>query len=185
MQHHRPPLDAGRRRLGRPALPLLQARRQVPLGPSRSERGHQVRYVLPPSLSTDSDGKVLTPSCIFRLPLSGHPRFFLGSDSAPHPSLSKTTTSPNVGCAAGVYTSSHLLALCAALLDSFGALDSLIGYVSTNGRKFYGLPTEGLKGVTVVRNAQSEQIERFTVAGGGELVPFWEGKSIGWEIIRD
>jgi dihydroorotase len=115
----------------------------------------------------------------------GHPRFFLGSDSAPHPALSKTTTSPNVGCAAGVYTSSHLLALCAALLDSFGALDKLIGYVSLNGRRFYGLPTENLSTITVRRSASSPKVERFNVEGGGELVPFWEGKQIGWEISRD
>lgn len=140
---------------------------------------------MPPRSTRPTEKASTDVSLHFSAFASGHPRFFLGSDSAPHPSLSKTTTSPNVGCAAGVYTSSHLLALCAALLDSFGALDSLVGYVSTNGRKFYGLPTEGLKGVTVVRNAQSAQVERFTVAGGGELVPFWEGKSIGWEIIRD
>ncbi len=42
------------------------------------------------------------------------------------------------GCAAGVYTSSILVPLCATLLEGFGALDQLANYVSLNGRKFYG-----------------------------------------------
>ncbi|KAF4600770.1 hypothetical protein EYR38_005415 [Pleurotus pulmonarius] len=53
----------------------------------------------------------------------GHPRFFLGSDSAPHPSHAKTTCATDHGCAAGIYTSPILLPLVTDLLDSFGALD--------------------------------------------------------------
>lgn len=88
--------------------------------------------------------------------LAGHPRFFLGSDSAPHPLSSKfPSPSPTIltskdqdshshasksstACSAGIYTSSILLPLCATLLESFGALHQLENYVSKNGRKFYG-----------------------------------------------
>ncbi|KAN0063311.1 dihydroorotase [Thecaphora frezii] len=96
---------------------------------------------------------------------SGHPRFFLGSDSAPHPLSNKypsavTHGAPGskpaaahghdleptgviaCGCAAGVYTSPILVPLCATLLESFGALDQLANYVSLNGRKFYGYDQE-------------------------------------------
>ncbi|CCO26580.1 dihydroorotase [Rhizoctonia solani AG-1 IB] len=55
----------------------------------------------------------------------GHPRFFLGSDSAPHPPSSKSNAGPDSPCAAGVYTSPILLPLVAHLLESFGALDKL------------------------------------------------------------
>ncbi|KAF8681103.1 Growth-Arrest-Specific Protein 2 Domain [Rhizoctonia solani] len=67
----------------------------------------------------------------------GHPRFFLGSDSAPHPPSSKSNAMPDSPCAAGVYTSPILLPLVAHLLESFGALDRLADFVSNNGRRFY------------------------------------------------
>ncbi|KAL7413401.1 hypothetical protein BDY24DRAFT_389945 [Mrakia frigida] len=120
---------------------------------------------------------------------SGHPQFFLGSDSAPHPSLSKTTSSPCHGCAAGIYTSPILLPLLANLLESFGALDKLAGFASLNGRKFYGLETEGLKGVEVRRVAEKDGgdlVKRYGFGKeGGEVVTFWEGKKLGWEVVRN
>ncbi|CDZ96534.1 dihydroorotase [Phaffia rhodozyma] len=118
---------------------------------------------------------------------SGHPRFFLGSDSAPHPAHSKTTSSPSVGCAAGVYTSPILLPLVANLLESFSALDKLQGFASLHGRAFYGLPLEGLDQITlrkVTDEKDEDAVKRFAF-DGGEVVPFWEGKKLGWEIIRD
>ncbi|CAE6369587.1 unnamed protein product [Rhizoctonia solani] len=60
----------------------------------------------------------------------GHPRFFLGSDSAPHPPSSKSNAMPDSPCAAGVYTSPILLPLVAHLLESFGALDRLADFLS-------------------------------------------------------
>ncbi|EPQ26577.1 uncharacterized protein PFL1_05898 [Pseudozyma flocculosa PF-1] len=110
---------------------------------------------------------------------SGHPRFFLGSDSAPHPLANKypsavTHGAPGVrpaasgddleptgviacGCAAGVYTSPILVPLCATLLESFGALDQLANYVSLNGRKFYGYdqPDQLAKGTIKLRRTQA------------------------------
>jgi len=98
---------------------------------------------------------ILSPTLIHSSPSTGHPRFFLGSDSAPHPISSKfPSPSPTIlsskdfsthshasksstACSAGIYTSSILLPLCATLLESFGALDQLENYVSKNGRKFY------------------------------------------------
>ncbi|KDN46459.1 putative dihydroorotase [Tilletiaria anomala UBC 951] len=147
----------------------------------------------------------------------GHPRFFLGSDSAPHPFASKLPSATTHGsvpaaaqsaCAAGVYTSAILLPLCATLLESFGALDKLNGFVSTNGRRFYGdalgkntaAPgeTQPAKDVVVLRRVKSEGEEgkvpgAYVLEGHQDMqdsdkekvsvVPFWAGKQLGWAIV--
>ncbi|KAJ3511549.1 hypothetical protein NLJ89_g4033 [Agrocybe chaxingu] len=117
----------------------------------------------------------------------GHPRFFLGSDSAPHPPHTKSTSSPTHACAAGVYTSPILLPLVAHLLESFGALDKLESFVSTNGRTFYKRPVEDEKGsrtVTIQRTSTRTLVDAEYALGNDRLVPFWAGKEIGWEIVH-
>ena len=116
---------------------------------------------------------------------TGHPRFFLGSDSAPHPYASKAAATPTEGCAAGVYTSPILLPLVAHLLESFGALDKLEGFVSTHGRTFYGRPVvEGERPAVLRRtNGKVVGIEGYGT-GATHVVPFWAGKEIGWELAE-
>jgi dihydroorotase len=119
---------------------------------------------------------------------SGNPKFFLGSDSAPHPTSSKQ---PNVQeeaepspCAAGVYTSPILIPLVATLLESFGALDKLEGYVSEHGREFYGIPAEKGQNVKLRRTSGGQKVPGLLRGEGGiEVVPFWAGKELGWEIV--
>jgi len=114
----------------------------------------------------------------------GHPRFFLGSDSAPHPSVKKSTSSPDHGCAAGVYTSPILLPLTAHLLESFGALDKLDGFVSQNGRAFYkreAASADDGRNIVRLRRRKAAVTERYSLEGL-EIVPFWAGKSLDWEI---
>ncbi|PSR73090.1 hypothetical protein PHLCEN_2v11037 [Hermanssonia centrifuga] len=120
----------------------------------------------------------------------GHPRFFLGSDSAPHPPHKKSNASPTHACAAGVYTSPILLPLVAHLLESFGALDKLEGFVSTNGRAFYKKPVrqyeiegEGMQEDRVALRKAKHVVENVWTLGGDSVVPFWAGKDIGWEIV--
>ncbi|KAI0921238.1 hypothetical protein AcW1_004723 [Taiwanofungus camphoratus] len=113
----------------------------------------------------------------------GHPRFFLGSDSAPHLPDTKATATPTQACAAGVYTSPILLPLVAHLLDSFGAIGCLEGFVSTHGRTFYKVPA--YKGVKVViKKVQGNVIEEKWEEGGQSVVPFWAGQKLGWEIVE-
>ncbi|KIS70351.1 Dihydroorotase [Mycosarcoma maydis] len=158
----------------------------------------------------------------------GHPRFFLGSDSAPHPLANKypsavthgapgtkasasgsdhleATGVVSCGCAAGVYTSSILVPLCATLLEAFGALDQLANYVSINGRNFYGYNDDqhakhGSIKLRKVRSRSSISPAAATVpavyvhpefrevpdsdASKVQVVPFWAGKCLGWEIVR-
>jgi dihydroorotase len=113
----------------------------------------------------------------------GHPRFFLGSDSAPHPSMKKSTSSPDQGCAAGIYTSPILLPLTAHLLESFGALDKLEGFVSKNGRAFYKKEIVSGDGNDIVRLRRRKAGVAGTYSLKGEVVvSFWAGKDLEWEI---
>ncbi|KAH9943400.1 dihydroorotase [Epithele typhae] len=116
----------------------------------------------------------------------GHPRFFLGSDSAPHPYESKAVAFPTQSCAAGVYTSPILLPLVAQMLDSFGALDRLEGFVSTHGRAFYKRPVTQGDSAVVLRRGVSKPvgIEGYG-SGATHVVPFWAGKELNWEIVRE
>lgn len=115
----------------------------------------------------------------------GHPRFFLGSDSAPHPPEAKSISSPTHACAAGVYTSPILLPFVAHLLESFGALDKLEGFVSSNGRAFYQRPFSSQKvgrASVALRKVTAKKVDEEYSLGGQKLVPFWAGKEISWEL---
>ncbi|KAI0320617.1 Dihydroorotase [Amylostereum chailletii] len=112
----------------------------------------------------------------------GHPRFFLGSDSAPHPPQSKSLSSPDHGCAAGIYTSPLLLPLTAHLLESFDALDKLEGFVSTFGRRFYRQEIDVGQGAVTLEKVTTEVQDKF-ISGDESVVPFWAGKKLNWRII--
>ncbi|KAF8491420.1 hypothetical protein JB92DRAFT_3006168 [Gautieria morchelliformis] len=113
----------------------------------------------------------------------GHARFFLGSDSAPHPSASKSTSTPQHGCAAGIYTSPILLPLVAHILDSFGALDRLADFTSNFGRKFYQRElTAAHANAEVILTKVEQHIERNWTMGDENVVPFWAGQKLGWSI---
>jgi dihydroorotase len=114
---------------------------------------------------------------------SGNRKFFLGSDSAPHPSLSKSTASPASGCAAGVYTSPVLLPLVAHLLDSFGAIDRLADFTSNFGRDFYQVPASPGAPKVVLEKVQGVRVQTEYSNGEKTVVPFWAGKDLEWQII--
>lgn len=120
---------------------------------------------------------------------SGNPKFFLGSDSAPHPSASKTPSISDSGelhsCAAGCYTSPFLVPLVATLLEGFGAIDKLAGFVSDHGRAFYKVPAKEGSSVTLRRPAVPNQVPVRLGEGALEVVPFWAGKELAWEIVNN
>jgi dihydroorotase len=111
---------------------------------------------------------------------SGHPRFFLGSDSAPHIVTKKAMATPSQPCAAGVYTAPILLPLVAHLLESFDALDQLVAFSSTNGRAFYKVETENLQPVTL--HKEPFRIMENLSLNGDDIAPFWAGKELNWSI---
>ncbi|KAF8314750.1 Dihydroorotase [Clavulina sp. PMI_390] len=112
----------------------------------------------------------------------GHPRFFLGSDSAPHLTAAKSTSTPSHACAAGVYTSPILLPLVAHILSSIGALDRLQGFVSDHGRAFY---KQAAKPSEVVRLQKSKtRITEVLSLGSDDVAPFWSGRELDFSLLE-
>ncbi len=106
---------------------------------------------------------------------SGSPRFFLGTDSAPHARVLKEHAS---GCA-GCYTAPHALALYAAAFDAAGALDKLEGFASRHGAAFYRLP---LNQGSVTLRREPWSIPATLPFGDGEIVPLAGGESLPWQV---
>jgi dihydroorotase len=97
--------------------------------------------------------------------------------------MKKSTSSPDHGCAAGIYTSPILLPLTAHLLESFGALDKLEGFVSKNGRVFYKKEVASADGNSIVRlRKRKASVKGKYSLKEEEVVSFWSGKDLDWEI---
>ena len=116
-------------------------------------------------------------AALVRAATSGSPKFFLGTDSAPH---ARHTKEASCGCA-GCYTALAALELYAEVFEQAGALDKLEAFASFNGPDFYRLP----------RNAGSVTLEKeawtlpasLPYADGGELVPLRAGESVAWKLF--
>ncbi|HYP68450.1 MAG TPA: dihydroorotase [Thiobacillaceae bacterium] len=108
---------------------------------------------------------------------SGNPKFFLGTDSAPHAQKAKESA---CGCA-GIYTAHAAIELYAEVFEEAGALGRLEAFASEFGADFYGLPRNNEK-VTLIR-------ESWTVAekirmGEEVLVPIRAGEQVAWKLAR-
>jgi len=106
---------------------------------------------------------------------SGNPKFFLGTDSAPHAQHTKETA---CGCA-GIYTAHAALELYAEAFEQFDALDRLEGFASFYGADFYGLPRNTGK---VTLRKESWQVPDSLAFGEHRLVPLRAGELIVWKI---
>jgi dihydroorotase len=106
---------------------------------------------------------------------SGNPKFFLGTDSAPH---ARDTKEASCGCA-GIYTAHAALELYAAAFEEAGALDKLEGFASTFGAQFYGLPLSEDR-ITLVRSEW--RVPERLPFGDGELVPLRAGETVPWKL---
>lgn len=106
---------------------------------------------------------------------SGSPKFFLGTDSAPHAVSAKEAA---CGCA-GVFSAPHALESYAKVFDEENAMDRFEAFASEHGPRFYGLPLNEAR-ITLEREAQS--VPARISAGGAEIVPFHAGASLGWRF---
>jgi dihydroorotase len=107
---------------------------------------------------------------------SGNPKFFLGTDSAPH---SRATKEAACGCA-GVYSAHAAIELYATAFEEAGALDKLEGFASRFGADFYGLP-RNQDTITLLRQEWTvPQTLRF---GGEALVPLRAGETVPWKLV--
>ena len=105
----------------------------------------------------------------------GNPRFFLGTDSAPHAQRLKEHA---VGCA-GCYTAPHALELYAAAFEMAGALERLEGFASRHGPAFYGLPVNSAI-VTLRRDPWT--IPQSLPFPGDAIVPLAAGETLQWRL---
>ena len=107
---------------------------------------------------------------------SGSPKFFLGTDSAPHPAHLKEHAS---GCA-GCYTAHAALELYAEAFDQAGALDKLEAFASFHGPDFYGLPRN--RGQVTLRREAWTPPESFPF-GEASLKPLRSGETLPWRQV--
>ena len=107
---------------------------------------------------------------------SGNPRFFLGTDSAPHAKGAKEAA---CGCA-GCYSAFNALGLYAEAFESVGKLDKLEGFASFFGPDFYHLPRNSKK-ITLTKQAQKIPAE--LPLGSDTIVPLRAGETIAWSLI--
>jgi len=112
---------------------------------------------------------------LVRAATSGNPKFFLGTDSAPHGRHRKESA---CGCA-GAFTAHAALELYAEVFDAVGALARLEGFASRFGPAFYGLP-ENRERVRLVRSAWTVP-ERLPLAAD-ELVPLRAGETVQFRV---
>ena len=106
---------------------------------------------------------------------SGSSKFFLGTDSAPHPAHLKEHAS---GCA-GCYTAHAAMELYAEAFDNAGALDQLEAFASFNGPAFYNLPRN--QGTLTLRRESWTPPDSFAF-GEAELKPLRAGEALAWRV---
>jgi dihydroorotase len=107
---------------------------------------------------------------------SGSPKFFLGTDSAPHPAHLKEHAT---GCA-GCYTAHAAMELYAEAFDAAGALDKLEGFASFHGADFYGLPRN--RGTITLRR-ESWTVPVSYAFGEAQLKPLRADEALAWRMV--
>ncbi|OWW21929.1 dihydroorotase [Noviherbaspirillum denitrificans] len=112
---------------------------------------------------------------LVRVATSGSARFFLGTDSAPHP---KGLKEHACGCA-GCYTALHAMELYAQAFDAAGALDKLEAFASFNGPAFYGLPRNA---GTITLKRETWTLPAEVPMGDTTVVPLNGGEAIDWKF---
>lgn len=113
---------------------------------------------------------------------NGHPRFFAGTDSAPHTADKKEAA---CGCA-GIYSSSHAIELYAEAFERNNNFSSFEKFMSINGAHFYGLEPHS---DTITLNKQAWQVPSSLSYGKEEdkqqLIPFMAGETLQWTLSND
>ena len=107
---------------------------------------------------------------------SGSPKFFLGTDSAPHPRSAKEAS---CGCA-GMYTAHAAIELYAEAFEAAGALDKLENFASVYGADFYGLPRNT---GTITLRKESWLVPESISFADDVLVPLRAGQAIAWKLM--
>lgn len=107
--------------------------------------------------------------------ISGNPKFFLGTDSAPH---ARHTKEADCGCA-GLYTAHSAIELYAEAFEQAGALDRLEAFASFHGPDFYGLPRNS---TTLILQRAAWTVPNELPFGEATLVPMRAGETMTWRV---
>ena len=125
-----------------------------------------------PVLKTEPDRQSLLEAAT-----GGNPRFFLGTDSAPH---ERHTKEAACGCA-GIYSAHAALELYAEAFERMGRLDRLEAFASLNGPDFYRLPRNT---TTVTLRRTNWQVPQAYAFGSGTVVPMRAGETLSWQLVE-
>ena len=107
---------------------------------------------------------------------SGNPKFFLGTDSAPHATSAKESP---CGCA-GVYSAHAAIELYAEVFEALDALDRLEGFASHFGPDFYGLPRNT---DTITLRKEAWDVPPQIPLGTSQLTPLRAGEAVSWKVV--
>ena len=107
---------------------------------------------------------------------SGHPKFFLGTDSAPHAKYRKESA---CGCA-GSYTAHAAIELYAEVFEHANALDKLEAFASINGPTFYGLP---INTDTITLQKGSYSVPESLTFGDDIVIPIRANETLEWSVV--
>ena len=132
--------------------------------------GIRPHYYCLPILKRETDRQALLKAAT-----SGHSRFFIGTDSAPHAQHKKESA---CGCA-GIYTALHAIPLYAQIFESMNALNRLEAFTSTNGPQFYGLPVNTQ---TITLKKSQWTVPESLNYGDDTLIPFLAGETLDWSL---
>ncbi len=135
------------------------------------EGGIRPHYYCLPILKTEPDRAALLEAAT-----SGEPRFFLGTDSAPHAQHTKENA---CGCA-GMFSAHAGIELYAEAFEAAGKLDRLEGFASDFGADFYGLP-RNTERIRLVKRSWSPPAN-YAMDGENRLVPMRAGEPISWQL---
>ncbi|MFK7892037.1 MAG: amidohydrolase family protein, partial [Granulosicoccus sp.] len=108
---------------------------------------------------------------------SGDPRFFLGTDSAPHTRSAKLS---ECGCA-GVFNAANAMACLATVFEEADALHHLEAFACLNGAKWYGVAPNGGT-ITLIKSTDAITAEPPIAVGDESVVPFDPGRPVFWQV---
>jgi dihydroorotase len=134
--------------------------------------GIRPHYYCLPILKTEPDREALLTAAV-----SGNPRFFLGTDSAPHAQATKENA---CGCA-GMFSAHAGIELYAEAFDSVGKLDKLEGFAADFGADFYRLPRNAEK-ITLAKREWRPPAGY--PLGDGTLVPMRANEPVAWQLVN-
>lgn len=137
------------------------------------EGGIRPHFYCLPLLKREDDRRALRAAAI-----SANPKFFLGTDSAPHASARKESS---CGCA-GIYTAHAGLELYAEVFEEEHALDKLEAFASFYAADFYGIPRNSRR---VIIEKESWRVPDILPMGGASLIPFRAGELISWKLVEN